>query len=125
MKGAGGKGKPNRTSFKPGNPGKPKGAVSFEKRKLAAACRELVEKNASTHFEQLFTDEHPSVQLMKVRQDAIEWAAERGYGRAPLSVKLGGKIDPDSPEGVLLRIAGQNLPGAEKNDDEDFEDGNN
>lgn len=127
MRGAGGKDsrKKNTASFKPGNPGKPKGAVSFEKRKLAAACRELVYKNAPDHFQKLFEDKNPSVPLMKVRQDAIEWASDRGWGKAPQTINLGKGIDPNSPEGVLLQIAGQPIPqsSTESNDEESNGDG--
>lgn len=109
--------------FAPGNPGKKKGNVSIGKRKIAQAARELFERYAPKHFEDLFKPaKKPSTQLLKVRQDALEFLANRGWGRAPMTVHVGKSIDPNSPEGILLALAGQPIPGGGGSDNDDDEE---
>jgi hypothetical protein len=92
--------------FGKGNPGKPKGAVSWEKRKIAEAAREMFEKHAPKEILALL---HQNKNLA-VKLGVIEFLAERAYGKAP--IKVHASIDPDSPEGILLLLAGQPIPGS-------------
>lgn len=102
----------NRGQFKPGNAGKKKGTVSWEKRKLAEAAREMFEELAPKELRELIVQNRN----LPVKLDAIRFLADRAYGKAPQTVRLG--MDPDSPEGILLKIAGQVLPGSTEGGDE-------
>ena len=92
--------------FAKGNPGKKKGTVSWEKRKIADAARQMFEEHAPQEILFLLTQK----KNLSVKLGVIEFLAERAYGKAPITVKAG--IDPDSPEGILLMLAGQPLPGS-------------
>jgi|SRR5581483_3989452 len=91
--------------FGKGNPGRPKGSLNWEKRKLADAARELFEKHCP---DEILSILHGDNDVVKMR--CIEWLADRAYGKAPVVVRAG--IDPDSPEGILLMLANQTLPGS-------------
>lgn len=97
--------KPKPGTFRPGNPGKPKGAISWEKKKLADACRDLFERECPDQIIDILRSKN-----LPVKMRCIEWLAERAYGKAPMVVRHG--LDPESPEGILLRLAGQTLPGS-------------
>jgi hypothetical protein len=101
--------------FGRGNPGKPKGAVSWEKRKIAEAAREMFEEHAPEEIKFLLTQRTN----LAVKLGVIEFLAERAYGKAP--IKVHASIDPDSPEGILLLLAGQPLPGSSTSNSKETE----
>lgn len=92
--------------FAKGNPGKKKGTLSWEKRKIADAARELFEQECPNQILLLLRQN----KNLSVKLQTIEFLAERAYGKSPITVKAG--IDPDSPEGILLMLAGQPIPGS-------------
>lgn len=91
--------------FAAGNPGKPPGATNWANRKIAIIAREYLDASADQAIEWLLKQrKNPAVLLA-----TIEFLTERADGKAPQVVKHG--LDPDSPEGLLLAMSGQPLPG--------------
>jgi hypothetical protein len=98
----------NKGRFTKGNPGgKLKAPVSARNRAIAEVCRELFEEFGDKTAREIFQSKNN----WPVKVKLLELVIERGYGKSPLTVKLGNSIDPNSPEGVLLLAAGQSLPG--------------
>lgn len=101
--------------FQKGNAGRPKGALKKVNAELGTACREALE-----------TSFWPTVQRLlasgddRVRLDTMKWLTDRGYGRAPETVRVG--IAADSPEGVLLALSKQYRPGADDDAREEADD---
>jgi hypothetical protein len=86
-------------------PGRPKGMVSFEKRRLASAMREFFLAEGPMALQRIIRNRrNPSAAIR-----AIEVVLERGWGKAQVVVRLGG-IEPGSPEAILLELAGQHIP---------------
>ena len=100
--------KPGRTEsgqFSTGNPGRPPGAISTEKRELAELCRSIYHEHAADTFREIFTrsNRFPSAASLTLRLEALKFLASRGYGKEPKVVKLAS--DEDSAIGILLQIA--------------------
>lgn len=87
------------------NPGKPIGAKHWANRKIAEVARDYLDEGGDDAIRFLLTQrKNPAVLLA-----TVEFLTERADGKAPQTVKHG--LDPDSPEGILLALAGQALPG--------------
>ena len=102
-----------RGYFAKGNRGKPKGTLSWVKRKVADAAREMFEEECPQQLRHLIRQN----KNLAVKLRAIEILMDRAYGRAPLIVRA--SMDPNSPEGILLSIAGQTIPGFTPPDEDD------
>jgi hypothetical protein len=100
-----------RGKFGKGNPGKPKGAVSWAFRKVSEAARELFEERGRAALIEILDGKD-----LGAKMRAIEFLADRAYGKAAAIVRLG--LDPESPEGILLTLANQPLPGAAAGNDD-------
>jgi hypothetical protein len=102
--------KDTKGRFAPGNPGgKLKSPTSKKTRAIAEVARELFDQYGTKTAKEIFE----SRGNFAVKERLIEFLVERGWGKAPQTIRLGG-IDPNSPEGVLLAMSGQVLPGAEE-----------
>lgn len=87
------------------NPGKPIGAVHFANRRIAEIAREYLDVAGDDAIRWLLEQrKNPAVLLA-----TVEFLTERAEGKAPQVVKHG--LDPDSPEGILLALQNQALPG--------------
>ena len=95
----------NRGRFAPGNPGKPAGAKHWANRKIATVAREYLDDYGDDVIAFLLSQRKNTGVLL----ETIKFLTERADGKAPQTVKHG--LDPDSPEGILLAIANQPLPG--------------
>lgn len=87
------------------NPGKPIGAKHWANRKVAEIARDYLDEGGDDAIRFLLTQRRNPAVLLQT----IEFLTERADGKAPQVVKHG--LDPDSPEGMLLAMAGQALPG--------------
>ncbi len=94
-----------RGRFGPGNPGKPAGAKNWANRKIAQVAREYLEEHGDNAIVELLTQR----KNLGVLLETVKFLTERADGKAPQTIKHG--LDPDSPEGILLALAGQALPG--------------
>jgi hypothetical protein len=101
--------------FLPGNAGRPPGAVSEEKRSLAAVCRELVEGSENVYFEvkgkgrmgllELVTTRvgalRPSAAGVALQIEFLKLMLAYGWGKPPQKVIL--ESEDDSPDAILRR----------------------
>jgi hypothetical protein len=94
------------------NPGKPKGATNWANRRIADVSREYLDKHADDVIAWLLGQRKNAGVLL----ETIKFLTERADGKAPQTIKHG--LDPDSPEGILLRMANQPIPGQGDDDEE-------
>lgn len=98
--------------FKPGNSGRPPGAVGKKNRPLAQLCREIVEGDAEVCRDlnqkgllELVVSQAYGLKstalAVKVKLDLLEVLLAYGYGKPPVKVVLG--EEDESPDGVLRR----------------------
>jgi len=94
------------------NPGKPIGATNWSNRKIAEIARDYLDRGGDDAIRFLLTQrKNPAVLLA-----TVEFLTERADGKAPQVVKHG--LDPESPEGMILAMCGQALPGQAGNSNE-------
>jgi len=106
--------KDRKGRFTKGNPGgKLKQPVSAKNRAIAEVCRELWDQYGTKTAKAIFE----SQKNWAVKERLLEFIVDRGWGKAPQTVTMKGRIDPNSPEGILLAIAGQSRPGDDDESD--------
>jgi hypothetical protein len=91
--------------FAQGNAGRPVGIKRWKGSKIAILAREYLDDHADEVILKLLTGKAPA----EVRLRTIQWLTDRADGKAPQVIRHG--MDPDSPEGILLSMMGQSLPG--------------
>jgi hypothetical protein len=103
--------------FAKGTAGRPHGAIAWKNRKIAQISRQYLDEYGDKVVAKLLTGERVPYD---VRLATVKWLTDRSDGKAPQTIRHG--LDPDSPEGLLLALAGQAVPGQTKADGDDEEE---
>jgi hypothetical protein len=100
--------------FPPGNGGRSAGVVRRVTREIAEWADGEFRDRASVVLGEILNSPARSIREKELRFEVVRWLADRAYGRAPqyLGIAIRG-ISPDSPEGILLQLSGESLPGSE------------